>query len=263
MHGKGKDGQEGRPTSSKSPLGTGCAECEAWMADALDGELTGPLAENFQSHLNVCSACRSRFQEIQDGLSWMKSLDEVEPPSSMLHNILAATLGTNPMPAPAAKKTFIERLREMSLLAPAFRIIRALDQRRSPWWLEPRFAMSFGIAFFSISLLLNLTGVKLASVRNLDLRPSALVRGYYETQGKIVKYYDNARVVLEVESRVHDLKRALTSDGKSRPGQDGSDQDDKEKDQNRDTSSLQNNSLAKLSVDVGGSVAASTPGVDL
>jgi hypothetical protein len=32
-------------------------------------------------------------------------------------------------------------------------------------------------------------------------------RTYYETSGRIVKYYDNIRFVYEVESRVRELKR--------------------------------------------------------
>jgi hypothetical protein len=70
--------------------------------------------------------------------------------------------------------------------------------------------MSFGMAFFSISVLLNLAGFKTSDLKRLDLRPSALIRGYYETQGKIVKYYENIRFVYEIESRVQQLKKATT-----------------------------------------------------
>jgi ABC-type dipeptide/oligopeptide/nickel transport system permease subunit len=39
---------------------------------------------------------------------------------------------------------------------------------------QPRFAMSFGMAFFSLSISLSLFGVKLSDVRHADLRPSAI-----------------------------------------------------------------------------------------
>jgi len=78
--------------------------------------------------------------------------------------------------------------------------------------LQPRFAMSFGMAFFSVSLMLHLSGVKAADFRHLDLRPSAIAKTFYETEGKLVRYYENLRVVYEIASRVQQLKRATGSD---------------------------------------------------
>src|SRR6202041_2406963 len=75
---------------------------------------------------------------------------------------------------------------------------------------QPRFVMSFGMAFFSLSMVLNLAGVKVKDVRQADLRPSAIKRSYYETSGKVVKYYENIRFVYEIESRVREFKRATT-----------------------------------------------------
>jgi hypothetical protein len=75
---------------------------------------------------------------------------------------------------------------------------------------QPRFAMSFGMAFFSISLTLSLAGVRVTDIRHLDLRPSAIKRAYYQTSAKITRYYENIRLVYEVESRVREFKRATT-----------------------------------------------------
>jgi hypothetical protein len=75
---------------------------------------------------------------------------------------------------------------------------------------QPRFAMSFGMAFFSLSISLSLAGVKLSDIRHMDLRPTAIKRSYYETSGKVVKYYENIRFVYEIESRVREFRRATT-----------------------------------------------------
>jgi hypothetical protein len=75
---------------------------------------------------------------------------------------------------------------------------------------QPRFAMSFGMAFFSVSLALNMAGIKLADLRHVDLRPSAIVRGYHMTSGRIVKYYENIRFVVQMESKLREIKRATT-----------------------------------------------------
>src|SRR5512142_2343326 len=150
-----------------SQPGMQCAEFEALLADALDGTLSPPQAESFAAHRSVCSHCAPLFTEAEAGLHWLSAIkQEVEPPSRLVENILAATSGSV-APVAVQRRPWLERLREMPALAPVFHTV-----------LQPRFAMSFGMAVFSISLLLNLTGVKVADLRNLDLRPSAVVRGY-------------------------------------------------------------------------------------
>ena len=88
-------------------------------------------------------------------------------------------------------------------LRPIFALVFAVAR-------QPRFAMSFGMAFFSLSITLSMAGVKVSDLRHADLRPSALRRTYYETTGRIVKYYDNIRFVYEIESRLREFKRATT-----------------------------------------------------
>ena len=75
---------------------------------------------------------------------------------------------------------------------------------------QPRFAMSFGMAFFSLSIAMSVAGVKPSDLKQVDLRPSALKRTYYTTTAKVVKYYENIRFVYEIESRVREFKRATT-----------------------------------------------------
>jgi len=73
---------------------------------------------------------------------------------------------------------------------------------------QPRFAMSFGMAFFTLSVTLSLAGVRLGDLRHVDLRPSAIRRSYYETSGRVVKYYENIRFVYEIQARVRQFKEA-------------------------------------------------------
>ena len=74
--------------------------------------------------------------------------------------------------------------------------------------LQPRLAMTAAMAFFSIALTLNLTGVRLSDLRASDLKPSSILRSCYEAKAKVVRYSDNLRVVYELESRVRDLQRS-------------------------------------------------------
>jgi hypothetical protein len=73
--------------------------------------------------------------------------------------------------------------------------------------MQPRLAMTAAMAFFSIALTLNLTGVRITNLRAGDFTPSSLKRTFYDTNARVVRSVNNLRVVYELESRVHDLQR--------------------------------------------------------
>jgi hypothetical protein len=81
--------------------------------------------------------------------------------------------------------------------------------------LQPRLAMTAAMAFFSIALTLNLTGVRLSQLRASDLKPSSIMRSCYEAKAKVVRYSDNLRVVYELESRVRDLQQSSDDSGRA------------------------------------------------
>jgi len=77
---------------------------------------------------------------------------------------------------------------------------------------DPRLAMVAAMAFFSITLTLNLVGVRLTNLHPADLAPSnmrrAASRQYAEVNARMARYYENLRIVYEVEARVQQLRRA-------------------------------------------------------
>jgi hypothetical protein len=201
MPGETKDGSHGQME---------CAEFEALLSEALDGngQLSGARKESFEAHRRVCAICGPMFTEVQAGQRWLRTLalETIEPPTHLVHNILAATSGVvsrRPAATTAGGRTtpFGERAREWwdSLFTPTAAFVR-----------QPRFVMSFGMIFFTFSLALNVAGVKATDVAKVDLRPTALRHAYNDAQIKVVKYYDNIRFVYEIESKVRELKRANT-----------------------------------------------------
>jgi hypothetical protein len=188
------------PGESKN--GMQCAEFDTLLNDVLDGTLTGPRLESFQAHARVCAVCGPLLAEADAGRRWLKSLAEVEPPANLVHNILAATTGKE------SGRVWSEAQRSASWLGAIREWLRGVFTPALAVSRQPRFAMSFGMAFFSLSISLSLAGVKVNDLRHLDLRPTALKRTYYETTGRVVKYYENIRFVYEIESRVREFKRA-------------------------------------------------------
>ena len=75
---------------------------------------------------------------------------------------------------------------------------------------EPRLMMTAAMAFFSIALTLNLTGIRFTQLRMADLRPVAIranvERSLNMASVPVIRYYDHLRFVYEVESRVRELR---------------------------------------------------------
>src|SRR5208283_2119399 len=226
--------------------GTECTEFEALLSEALDGDgqLSPARRQSFEAHRRVCAICGPMFADVQAGQQWLRSLEAVEPPAYLVHNILAATSGvvsTRALAATAGGRTtpFGERLRERwdSFFAPVAAFVR-----------QPRFVMSFGMIFFSFSLLLNAAGVKPADVAKVSLRPSALRHAYNDAEIKVVKYYDNIRFVYEIESKVRELKRANTpaEPGPEEPKQNRKNDTSGQPDQRQDRNYSQENNQPML-----------------
>ncbi len=184
--------------------GMQCLEFDGLLSDAIDGLLSGAQLESFHAHARSCSACGPLFSEVQAGRNWLKDLTEVEPPAGLVNNILASTTGVDTqrlrvnVPSAQPQVSWLERVQAWisGAVQPVWGTVR-----------QPRFAMSFGMAFFSLSVALSVLGVKPADLRGISLRPSAIRHTYYNTQARVVRYYENIRFVYEVESRVRELKR--------------------------------------------------------
>jgi hypothetical protein len=206
--------------------GMQCNEFEALLFDALDQKLSGAVWERFQAHARACTRCGPMFTEVEAGQHWLKSLTEVEPPANLVKNILAATSGIQSYRLQetagfAPRAGLSERIRQWAdgLLVPVWSTVR-----------QPRFAMSFGMAFFSLSVGLSVAGIKPGDIKQADLSRNGLRRTYYSTSARVVKYYENIRLVYEIESRVQEFKRATT------PAEPGRKEKEQEKNRKNDTS---------------------------
>ena len=193
-----------RTNNGQTSKEVNCNEFDLLLTDALDGVLKGAALDRFQAHARICRTCGPLLAEAEAGRSWLKGLTEVEPPANLVTSILASTTGvdTQRLRVPASVSqphvTWLERLQASlsGYLDPVWATVR-----------QPRFAMSFGMAFFALSVGLTVVGVKPADLRQISLRPAAIRHTYYNTQARVVRYYENIRFVYEVESRVRELKR--------------------------------------------------------
>jgi hypothetical protein len=205
------------------------------LADFLDGTLSSADHATFDLHVAGCPDCTAMIAEARRGASLLEMLKPYrpEPSAALLERILTQTSGiTNKANQPIVLGS-TDHLRDPNTIlgTPAWapdlnpamasakvipfrqRFVNAfkLDTVRHTL-MQPRLAMTAAMAFFSIALTLNLTGIRITQLRASDFKPSSIRRAFYETNARVVRTFDNMRVVYELESRVHDLQRASESE---------------------------------------------------
>ncbi len=196
------------------------------LADTLDGTLSAEDQQRFDGHMASCTACAEMLADAQRGAAWLEVLRDPrpKPPAQLVARILQRTqaeaaqgialvqampvaglpFAPAPIAAPSNLYAFPGRGKSM---------LRSLHHTL----LQPRLAMTAAMAFFSIGLTLNLTGVQLNQLNPRDLSPSNLRKSFYQTNARVVRYYDNLRVVYELESRVHELQRTSDTEPAKQP----------------------------------------------
>ena len=188
-----------------------CEEWEALLVDFLDGTLAVGTPDSFHGHRESCPACAEMFTQAGQGREWLSFLRvEPEAPSTLVVRILAQTSGTEArsgmngdmVPAAAAPIP----------VAPAVPFWRrgglGIAGRQMA---QPRLLMTAAMAFFSITLTLNMAGVRLSTIHMADLNPSALGsnlnKQFHMTSARVVRYYDNLRFVYQMEAQVREMRR--------------------------------------------------------
>jgi hypothetical protein len=225
-------------SGSTNPASPACGEWEAVLADALDGLLTPADEAAFTAHRSCCPACAALYEEARRGREWLEFLSpEPEAPEGLLARILAQTgpeLGT---PGHAAGCDLAAGGGSAVPKPPVF--ILAFTPASAPSWLrpglmariqrfaEPRLMMTAAMAFFSIAMTLNLTGLRLSSLPLSELRPSAVrslpsaARAFLERRltaasTPIIRYYDHSRLIYEVQATMRELRRTTEVGGEGR-----------------------------------------------
>lgn len=196
-----------------------CSVCEAMLPEAVDGMLSETEQSAFDKHVAGCVECARELAEARRGAAWLSMLKSQapEPPAGLLAKILAETTGsaqpqtkTTVAPAvfvPVAPPEVVELQRGFAIETPSLRT------RWSRWFaaesghsiFQPRLAMTAAMAFFSIALTLNLTGVRLRDLRASNFTPSAIRRTVADLNASATRKFENNRAVYQVESRLSEL----------------------------------------------------------
>jgi hypothetical protein len=129
-------------------------------------------------------------RDVRAAVGFMERVEEVEPPPALMTRIL--------FELPAAHQA---RARQ-----PGY-VRRLIHQWLQPV-LQPRFAMGFAMTILSVSLLGRFAGISPRQITLDDLRPTRiwqrLDESVYRTWQRTVKFYENLRVVYEIQTQLRD-----------------------------------------------------------
>jgi len=169
-----------------------CAEFEILLCDAVDGTLRGEQQAAFDAHRQSCPACAELAADVLGVTAFIERAAIVEPPKELLTKILFETTGHK-----AAQ----------SVRTPRGGWIGSIRSLFGPI-LQPRLAMGMAMTILSISMLAQVFGIQVRQLRASDLEPArvwaSVEDGAHRQWSRVVKYYENIRVVYEIQSRLQE-----------------------------------------------------------
>lgn len=203
------------------PNSPACGQWETLLADAMDGQLRPEDESTFSSHMATCASCTEMFEQVRRGREWLEFLaPEPEVPGDLLEKILMET-GHGKLDSGKLVIADGPAAGNVVTMIPAWQRPGFKGTLRR--FAEPRLLMTAAMAFFSIALTLSLTGIRISSIKMVDLRPSS-VRSMLEKRimtasTPIIRYYDHLRFVYEMESTMRELRRSTQTQQSTPPAQ--------------------------------------------
>jgi hypothetical protein len=170
-----------------------CADFENLLADYMDGRVTDIQRRAIEEHVGSCAACREFMRDVTGALAFLKRADQVLPPPELVTRI--------------AYQAPIGRTRD------AFETPGIWSKVSTAWLqplLRPRFAMGMAMTILSFAMLQRCTGVQVQHIQPADLSPIRIWDGVEDkvlrVKDRAVKYYENIRLVYEIQTRLKDLQ---------------------------------------------------------
>ena len=171
-----------------------CQEMEVLICEYIDGVLEGEALQTVESHLAGCPDCAALLQDCKAAVAFLETVPGVEPPAELITRILYHS--------PAGPEPVQLKTAGWAANTGIAGWLRGLFQPL----LQPRFAMGMAMTILSFSMVGRIAGVQQRQLTMADLDPvkvwaafdDTLHRGY----DRAVKYYENLRLVYEIQARL-------------------------------------------------------------
>jgi Putative zinc-finger len=161
-------------------------EVENLASDFLEEALDAVRKAQVEEHLAACAPCREVVEEVRSAIQMCHAAEEVLPPPWLIPRIRRATLGEK-------RPSLFEQIAALQ------RMFR-----------QPRFVYGIAMVVFSISVVVNASGLRLRNLSLEDLSPATWYnqanRAGHLIYAHAEKFYYDLRIVYEIESRFRDVR---------------------------------------------------------
>jgi anti-sigma factor RsiW len=167
-----------------------CADVDILLAEYIEGSLSAEQRSAVETHLSGCRACAALAEDSAAAFSFLERIPMVEAPPVLVNKLLFEV--ANGASRSAMKPSLIRRI---------------LGAWSEPI-LQPRFAMGMAMTMLSIAMLFRVAGIQERPLTSADLDP-VKVWNAAETRvsrwwSRGLQYYENLRVVYEIQSRIQE-----------------------------------------------------------
>jgi hypothetical protein len=171
-----------------------CSELEILLAEYVDGSIHGEQKSAIEEHFKECPECAELARDAAAAVGFMQRAASVEAPPELVTRILFE-MTSGPSRA-AVKPPLVRRLFGNLLGSWGERI------------LQPKFSMSIAMTILSFAMLGRFSGIEVRQLKLSDLDPvkvwAAIDDRMQRTWERTVKYYENLRVVYEIQTQLKD-----------------------------------------------------------
>jgi anti-sigma-K factor RskA len=186
-----------------------CAEFEIVLSDYVDGAVTVEQRRAVEAHADNCADCRELLRDVFQAVTFLERAGEVAPPAELITHLVYQA------PKGRIRNEFDARGWSSGVVARWLQPV-----------LQPRMVMSMAMTILSFAMLGKCTGVRIQEIKAADLNPIVLWNNLedktFRTWDRTVKYYDNLRLVYEMETRLKEMReRQETAQGKKTSSQNG------------------------------------------
>ena len=170
-----------------------CAEFEIALGDYVDGAVNIEQRRQVEAHADGCESCRELLRDVFQAVSFVEAIDKPVPPAELITRLVYHAPKGRVRPE-GEKRGWFSRV-----------VARWLQPM-----LQPRMVMSMAMTILSFAMLGKCTGVHLQEITAADLNPVVLWNNLedktFRTWDRTVKYYENLRLVYEMETRLKEMR---------------------------------------------------------
>jgi hypothetical protein len=195
-----------------------CNQVETLLCDYLDGLLSAAEVTVLEAHVTGCTACASMVADMRLAMRYAQEAGAMDVPVELISRILEQTTGQAPAGVPEWRH----------------RLTGWWDRNVSPVMrsvLEPRFALGMAMTVISCSMVMSAAGFDVRRLEWADLQPDNLrtnvTRRVALAGANVTKYYENLRVVYEIQTQLQVWRDESTDTAKQPDAQSPKDQDGK------------------------------------